>query len=757
MFFRRKEKHFKTPIKGEDGFYYIEEGVDYNSEEYETDSDDDSEDDCTNDVVVSEDASNVPSPDDYERSFDYDTNKESDTDIQSLSGTEEQVHHDQSPIRSANASSPEALNETECVPVEPKDDESITITLIEKRSLVYLAAQHDRVDIIKTILQPSNDSDPSLIPRILNDQNTKGITDGQDVFLPPLHVAIASSSVNVATCLLRMGANPSVRPNIPEDWNGPEGCIDENGNPPFQGVDLKDLYNGKSAWEIAFPVPSEGSKNEQRSTGWFSSWSSSATMNDPSNSVSTSIVDPSKLEGIKHAFTAEILRAIGSDEVKRIEELVDSGIGPQFTIAGKDILTWSMELGANDCYNFLSSRLESNGVLQEERNSESNSSTLSNDNSLGSNASASNFLEKGDIVYNNETLLTLKNKIEESESLNQALSVMRDNMADELSITEGIIMQQNGHTNDILLSHVRMLKQKRAELDDEITDWESRIIDISYELDMVLGLWTNIGGLVEDAFTKGELNSSMTNSHDYSEEDIKLQIEETVHQLNSSQKKVKSLRESIAEMAVENAKNVAQVEELGLQGAVTLARKLKDEIREQELVLRAAKMRASDLSTQVNQVRENLERRKNPELRLEPINHERSEDNVINDKMSTNVEVTMISDDGSSHEPNIKHDEISDDISDVSPLNQDVSVEDSSSSSSESDSSEESFEEVPGRISHSDAIRKGISTDVTSYQENERFFRTRVWDLIKRIIGLGKAAAQSAVEDVVNLPRVMII
>jgi citrate lyase gamma subunit len=753
MFFRKKEKNLKTPIKGEDGFYYIEEGVDYNSEEYETDSDDYSEDDETNDVVVSEDASNIPSPDDYERSFDYDTDKESESEIQSLSVTEEQVHHDQPTIRSTNATSPEALNETEFVQVEPNDDESITTTLIEKRSLVYLAAQHDRVDIIKTILQPSNDSDPSLIPRILNDQNTKGITGGQDVFLPPLHVAIASSSVNVATCLLRMGANPSVRPNIPEDWNGPEGCIDENGNPPFQGVDLKDLYNGKSAWEIAFPVPSEGSKNEQPSTGWFSSWSSSATMNDPGNSVSTSIVDPSKLDGIKHAFTAEILRAIGSDEVKRIEELVDSGIGPQFTIAGKDILTWSMELGANDSYTFLNSRLESNGVMQEEKNSESNASTLINDHSLGSNTSASNFLEKEDIIYNHETLLILKNKIEESESLNQALSVMRDNMADELSITEGIIMQQNGHTNDILLSHVRMLKQKRAELDDEITEWESRIIDISYELDLVLGLWTNIGGLVEDAFTKGESNSSMTNSHNYSEEDIKLQIKETVKQLNGSQKKVKSLRESIAEMAVENAKNVAKVEELGLQGAVTLARKLKDEIREQELVLRAAKMRASDLSNQVNQVRENLERRKNPELRLEPINHERSEDSVINDKMSSNVEVAMISD----HESNIKNDEISDDVSDVSPLNHDVSVEDSSSSSSESDSSEESFEEVPGRISHSDAIRQGISTDVTSYQENERFFRTRVWDLIKRIIGLGKAAAQSAVEDVVNLPRVMII
>jgi hypothetical protein len=768
MFFRRKENTRKTPIKGEDGYYYIEEGVDYNSDEYETDSDYSEDDAYTNGLILErEDVSVVESKDD-DRSCNYDTNKENETEVHSLSsnGEQEQVHEPATGSFAHASQETETLNKsTEYVPLERNDgdeavhDASITTTMMEKRSLVYLAAQHDRVDIIKSILQPSDDSDASLSPRILNNQYMLDVKEDEDVFLPPLHVAIASSSVNVATCLLRMGANPSLRPNIPEDWNGPDDCIDENGNPPFQGVDLKSLYNGKSAWEIAFPVSSEDSEKQQPSTGWFSSWSSTTKMDDSSNRVSNSIVDPSKLDGIRHAFTAETLRAIGSDEVKRLEELVDSGIGPRFTIAGKDILTWTMEMGANDCYTLLTSRLDDNGGMEEGSNSDSKESTISNDRSFGSSTNTSNFLEKEDIVFNNETLLMLRNKIEESESLNQALSTMRDNMADELSITEGILMQQNGHSNDILLSHVRMLKQKRAELDDEITEWESRIIDISYELDSIIGLWTNIGGLLEDAFTTGEsnLSASLTPSQDYTEEEIKSQIEDSVKKFNNSQKRVKLLRETIAEMAVENSKNIVKVEEFGLQGAVTLARKLKEEIREQELVLQAAKMRANDLSEQVNQVRANLEKRKNLELRVDSKNNEPSREDRVSDEKTTNIEDALISGDSSSKESDVKSGEISDYISDVIPPNYDDSVEDSSSSSSESDDSEESFEEIPGRISHSEAIRQGLSTDVTSYQENERFFGTRVWDLIKRIIGLGKAAAQSAVEDVVNLPRVMII
>ena len=775
MFFRKKQNTRKTPIKGEDGFYYIEEGVDYNSEEYETDSEYDSDEEYTNDLVECDDSSEVPPTDgddaDVSNSYNHSSNKENETEVlQSNTLKEEQVNDDRT--NSAICPKPkEVVNEPEGIEIELEDEvessseNPIRTTMIEKRSLVYLAAQQDRVDIIKAILQPSNDSDTSLIPLILNneegqsnynrhDQNEEGEKVDRDLFLPPLHVAIASSSVNVATCLLRMGANPSIRPNIPEDWDGPDGCIDENGKPPFQGIDLQGLYNCKSAWEIAFPVPSEDSEKPPPSKGWFSSWSSSTSAEDKSNRVS--IVDPSKLDGIRHAFTAETLRAIGSDEVKRLEELVDSGIGTRFTIAGKDILTWCMEMGANNCYAFLTSKFDSNGTVEEEVISESTTSTSTNTRRLSSSASPSNVVEEENIVFNNETLQMFRIKIEESESLNQALSVMRDNIADELSITEGILMQQNGHSNDILLSHVRMLKQKRADLDDEITEWESRIIDISYEVDMVLGWWTNTGGLVEDAFMNGESNSSVchTQSQNHSDEEIKLKIEDAIEQFRSSQTKVKSLRGSIADMAIENSRNLAKVEELGLQGAVILARKLKDEIREQELVLRAAKMRASDLSYQVNQVRENLERKKNPEL--DRMDKEQSGDGATCE-IAANSEDAMISNDGLNQESDGNHDVTSDCISDISPLNHNDSIVDSSNSSFESESSEESFETVPGRISHSDAIRQGLSTDMMPYQENERFFTTRVWDLIKRIIGLGKAAAQSAVDDVVNLPRVMVI
>jgi hypothetical protein len=64
---------------------------------------------------------------------------------------------------------------------------------------------------------------------------------------------------------------------------------------------------------------------------------------------SSCIVDipVAKRDGIKHAFTAEALRSIGSDEVDRLQQLIDAGMPPDTTeIGNKNLYQWSMDMDA---------------------------------------------------------------------------------------------------------------------------------------------------------------------------------------------------------------------------------------------------------------------------------------------------------------------------------------------------------------------------------------------------------------------------
>ena len=67
-------------------------------------------------------------------------------------------------------------------------------------------------------------------------------------------------------------------------------------------------------------------------------------------------IAPSKLEGIRHAFTAEALRAIGSDEVDRLVQLVDAGIDGSVEAGGKNLLGWAQEMEAAACVQMLTER-----------------------------------------------------------------------------------------------------------------------------------------------------------------------------------------------------------------------------------------------------------------------------------------------------------------------------------------------------------------------------------------------------------------
>jgi hypothetical protein len=299
------------------------------------------------------------------------------------------------------------------------------ISLNGKRALLVLAAEHDRVDILKSILQPTSKlNGDTLAQLLLNNQlglDDHGIytrNDLESVFLPPLHIAIAFSAANAASCLLRMGSDPSIRPEIPDDWEGPK-WKNENGAVGTERYPWK-MFHGMSAWELAFgTIRMARSNSRETKKGWFGfrSASSSKDLELTSELYIPFKIDQAKLEGIKHAFTAEALRAIGSDEVERLQELIDSGMGSMepIEIGGKDLHRWCLEMGAKKCTEMLKSKSgkwkDNDTTMTENGNHQQQQVGCD----LHDQVETIKGTNDDTIVFDSTTLQTLKNKYEESK------------------------------------------------------------------------------------------------------------------------------------------------------------------------------------------------------------------------------------------------------------------------------------------------------------------------------------------------------
>jgi len=79
---------------------------------------------------------------------------------------------------------------------EEEDEEELTSEEIV--SLLNLAVENDRVDIVKEMLQQ--------YPNYLNGNNN----NNTETTTTPLHISIQNKSIQCLNCLLRMGANPSI-------------------------------------------------------------------------------------------------------------------------------------------------------------------------------------------------------------------------------------------------------------------------------------------------------------------------------------------------------------------------------------------------------------------------------------------------------------------------------------------------------------------------------------------------------------------
>ena len=248
---------------------------------------------------------------------------------------------------------------------DDNDEEDCATSMEDKQSLLLLAAEHDRVDILNTLLAECSNSSTHGAGgsgssnggngggEMEGEENTTSATTTATTTkeellqgaLPPLHVAILYGSMNAINCLLRVGADPSIRPNISE-------------LPPEMVKSVRNAkqLNGVTAWELVFGSPTDNGSNNKRRNGVK--------------------LPPAKIEAIQHAFAAEALRCIGSDEVERLQHLLDAGVPSTLDIGGKTLVEWTGEMGAKRCLQLLRPSPEPNAVQEKEEDSSSN-----NDNS----------------------------------------------------------------------------------------------------------------------------------------------------------------------------------------------------------------------------------------------------------------------------------------------------------------------------------------------------------------------------------------
>ena len=426
---------------------------------------------------------------------------------------------------------------------EEEEEEEQPTSLEEKQSLLTLAAEHDRVDILKAIFTE-------------NDQDRETLLHSN---IPPLHIAVSFGSTGATNCLLRMGANPSIRPNVAEIQR------------TMQTSDSNDTswarYDGLTAWELAFGKEEEGdgdngNNSNDSGSGWFGS------VLTPSRKTKAVNMPPSKREGIRHAFTTEALRCIGSDEVDRLKQLLDCGMPTDIDIGGKTLSGWCVEMGAKECQKLVSPEATTSEKEEEKGVKETRA--------IEAPATPSSVKK----VVSVDSVEHLTNRLEELDSLASALSTCLDNLAEEVSVCHGLLLMGGGAS--ALASHVRSLKEQLSRRQEEVREssdkWE-RAEDLLRQWKRRVG--EEAAKEVDDIVLPQPVSSRRLS---YSREPVQLQA-----QIGATENKVRKLRASVTDMSEESEKALQEVEKRGLSGGITLVRKLREELRELEFQLSESK------------------------------------------------------------------------------------------------------------------------------------------------------------------------
>jgi len=533
---------------------------------------------------------------------------------------------------------------------DEESDEDEEPTIVEKQSLLSLAAEHDRVDVINELLTIS---EPSLnqFEHDLLLQGVSSVTTPNTMFLeggrleaifipPPLHVAVAHGSSNAASCLLRMReCDPSIRPQVPKQYL--LGGYDDGRTSPSKGssMNMKEdrnykKYQDMSAWELAFggtavtTIVGDATQVEEteykleeevpKRGSWFGFGSSSKIEEEPIKIESVIIngvskqrrikrkvplnIPPSKLDGIKHAFTAEALRAIGSDEVDRVKQLVDAGMDGSLDVGGKTLMQWAVELDAKECCELFKAGMEEEVGNDSEKDAQKE---VSADNQVAIDNSQANISSSPDkhqqsLPTQDERLAGLslsdiQTLTTENLNLIPALTTCRNDLSSEAQICQSILRDvastggKGGLESQSLLQLVRTLKEQRAEAEEAANAWQKAWEEREDELDF----------FVEEILDDVHRNELLPILEQVEPIDPSMQglnlvgstannMEEAVKRFIEVDNHVNVLRTQINNLA--DDKYMPEIEKHGLMGALTLTRSLRDEVKEVEKKINLAMM-----------------------------------------------------------------------------------------------------------------------------------------------------------------------
>jgi len=395
---------------------------------------------------------------------------------------------------------------------------------VDQYGLLSLACEHDRVDIIQTLLEKH--------PHLLHSYDN----------VPPLHLAVASGSVRAATCLLRAGADPSRR-------------CEATLNCPAKFVQ-------RSAYEIAFG---------KRAVN----------------------LTPGQREGVRHAFDAEALRAIGCDDAARLFMLLCSGMDREESRVGEmSLLEWCDSLGGVKCKRLLLMKedefknLEHVGIGEWVESccddKDDDGDLLGSDSKADSMTNSQNetplLSTSNDQARKQErrqvTTMSMRQKLEESEALCVSLSGSLDNLATQVSMANQFLLAGG----NAFLEYVRKLKATRAQMEVEYEHYRTQWMQSDEELKYLQRCFSNL---------KLSSDSNRVPATNEIEDD---QDEGTTAALYAaSQAKVRKLRACVADMAEENSRCLCEIQRMGRSGTVLFAQKLQEEVDEIKFALAEAK------------------------------------------------------------------------------------------------------------------------------------------------------------------------
>ena len=302
-------------------------------------------------------------------------------------------------------------------------------------------------------------------------------------------------------------------------------------------------------------------------------------------------ITPTKLDGIRHAFMSEALRAIGADEVHRLEQLLNSGMNPDFeVIADKNLLQWARDMDAVDCYELLLLHSGGKDSECEVQTKQEEGVSVKEQQQECEEATATHPREQLPTVQDERvsglSIEDIRMLISENLHLIPQLTICRDDLASETTMCKSLIRDisitggKGGLSSHSLLELVRTLKEQRAQAEEALTSWnaawEEREDELNFFWEEVLD--DKLREELEEILDQDDINGE--GPHDDPSNNATL--EELVQHFVEVDNRVKSLRLSIANLAEDGAKAFAEIESRGMSGALSLTRTLREEVKDIE-------------------------------------------------------------------------------------------------------------------------------------------------------------------------------